>query len=186
MSFPVFFDTCVLYGELMCDLFLRLAEERIYEPYWSQDVLRELEFNLAKRIGLERTRKRIENMQHAFPDALVSGYKELISRMTCDKKDRHVLAAADYPPAQTLVTFNLKDFPEESTKCLGIEVKHPDDFLLDALNLKSDVIVKQCRDALDNYCKYPQTPKSYCNFLSRQTPHFAKELYSKLCSADAV
>lgn len=38
MSFPVFFDTCALYGELMCDLFLRLAEKRIYEPYWSQKV----------------------------------------------------------------------------------------------------------------------------------------------------
>lgn len=33
MSFSVFFDTCALYGELMCDLFLHLTEKRICEPY---------------------------------------------------------------------------------------------------------------------------------------------------------
>ncbi|WP_238567062.1 PIN domain-containing protein [Bifidobacterium reuteri] len=35
MSSPVFFDTCVLYGEIVNDLILRLAEERFFTPYWS-------------------------------------------------------------------------------------------------------------------------------------------------------
>ena len=55
-------------------------------------------------------------MTAAFPEALVTGYESLIKNMTCDEKDRHVLAAADYLPAQTLVTFNTKDFPETSSK----------------------------------------------------------------------
>ena len=36
MSFPVFFDTCALYGEIVNDLVLRLAEERMFVPYWSR------------------------------------------------------------------------------------------------------------------------------------------------------
>lgn len=42
MPFSVFFDACSLYGEIYCDLFLTLAEERLYVPYWSQGVLDEL------------------------------------------------------------------------------------------------------------------------------------------------
>ena len=42
MPFSVFFDACSLYGEIYCDLFLTLAEERLYVPYCSQGVLDEL------------------------------------------------------------------------------------------------------------------------------------------------
>lgn len=43
MGFPVFFDTCVLFGEVVNDVILRLAEELLFTPYWSGDVLDELE-----------------------------------------------------------------------------------------------------------------------------------------------
>ena len=49
-----------------------------------------------------------------FPDARVTGYKQLIGSMTNDPKDRHVLAAAVAGRADTLVTENLKDFPPAS------------------------------------------------------------------------
>lgn len=35
--------------------------------------------------------------------------------MTCDEKDRHVLVAAVHARAEVLVTFNVRDFPPEST-----------------------------------------------------------------------
>lgn len=59
MGFPVFFDTCVLFGEVVNDVILRLAEELLFTPYWSGDVLDELERNLTPRIGKERTQRRI-------------------------------------------------------------------------------------------------------------------------------
>lgn len=74
-------------------------------------------------------------MCSAFPDATVTGYDALIEDMTCDDKDRHVLAAAAYSPAETLVTFNLKDFPSQSVQDVGVELRHPDDFLQDVLDL---------------------------------------------------
>jgi len=38
-----------------------------------------------------------------------------------DEKDRQVLASAIRAPAQTIVTFNLKDFPAAALDPLGIE-----------------------------------------------------------------
>ena len=117
-------------------------------------------------------------MTNAFPDAMVTGYDSLIADMTCDPKDRHVLAAADHSPAQTLVTFNLKDFPEPSTAPLHIDVKHPDDFLLDVLDLDPGGVARVCYAALVSYKEYPQTPEDY-TLLLRQSglPRFAERVY---------
>jgi len=54
-------------------------------------------------------------MRRAFPDAEVRGYENLAETMTCDPKDRHVLAAAVRSDAAVLVTFNIGDFPDTST-----------------------------------------------------------------------
>ncbi|RSX54132.1 PIN domain-containing protein [Bifidobacterium goeldii] len=178
MSFPVFFDTCSLFGEIVNDLVLRLAEDRFFTPYWSESVLTELYRNLVPRIGEHRANRRIHAMRSAFPDALVTGYDSLIPIMTCDAKDRHVLAAADHSPAQTLVTFNLKDFPDSSTTSLHIEVKHPDDFLLDVLDLDPGRVAQVCYAALISYKAYPQTPEDYAYMLQRcGLPRFAERLY---------
>lgn len=42
----------------------------------------------------EKAKALVETMAGAFPDSLVTGYGKLISAMTNDPKDRHVLAAA--------------------------------------------------------------------------------------------
>lgn len=178
MSFPVFFDTCTLFGELVNDLILRLAEEHLYAPYWSQQILDELRRNLQLRIGEERSAQRVNAMTAAFPEALVTGYESPIKNMTCDEKDRHVLAAADYSPAQTLVTFNTKDFPETSTQPLRIEVKRPDDFFLDVLDLDPGRVARVCHMALLSYKRYPRTPEDYADMLRKSgVPEFANCLY---------
>jgi predicted nucleic acid-binding protein len=134
--FPAFLDTCTLYGAYLCDSLLRLAEACTYRPLWSADVLDELERALVAR-GLEKeaVTHRIGEMRRAFPDAVVRGYENLVETMTCDPKDRHVLAAAVRSDAAVLVTFNIGDFPDTSTAAYDITVVHPDDFLLDQLDL---------------------------------------------------
>ena len=134
--FPAFLDTCTLYGAYLCASLLRLAEAGTYRPLWSADVMDELERALVAR-GLEKkaVTHRIGEMRRAFPDAEVRGYENLVETMTCDPKDRHVLAAAVRSDAAVLVTFNLGDFPDISTAAHDITVVHPDDFLLDQLDL---------------------------------------------------
>ncbi|KAB8289240.1 PIN domain-containing protein [Bifidobacterium ramosum] len=50
MSFPVFFDTCSLFGEIVNDLVLRLAEERFFTPDYAY---------LLQRCGLPRFAERL-------------------------------------------------------------------------------------------------------------------------------
>ena len=130
MPFPAFLDTCALYGAALTDTLLRIAEQDAFRPMWSPDVLEELRRNLNKIPGLaERAAdRRIRAMTEAFPEAMVEGYEPLIAGMTCDPKDRHVLAAAVHSDSQVLVTFNVDDFPESSVAGFDIAVVHPDDF----------------------------------------------------------
>lgn len=74
-------------------------------------------------------------MRTAFPDARVTGYESLIPAMTNHPKDRHVLAAAARADAAVIVTANLKDFPAAALEPYQIDAVHPDDFLLDQLEL---------------------------------------------------
>lgn len=134
-TFPAFLDTCSLYGSYLCDTLLRLAEAGTYRPLWSAGVLEELERSLISRsLPAEAVSYRVSEMRRSFPDAEVIGYQALAEAMTCDPKDRHVLAAAVRGDAEVLVTFNTGDFPAESVEQYDITVVHPDDFLLDQLD----------------------------------------------------
>lgn len=90
----VVLDTCVLYPNYLRDTLLRLAEAELYEPLWSADILDELARNVAERIGPLKAKGLVDAMAGAFPESLVTGHAALLSAMTNDPKDRHVLAVA--------------------------------------------------------------------------------------------
>src|SRR6476659_4177533 len=75
-------------------------------------------------------------IRQALPDATVTGYESLVDGLDLpDPDDRHVLAAAIRTGAQAIVTFNLDDFPAERLQQYNIEAKHPDDFIIDVIDL---------------------------------------------------
>lgn len=154
-TFPAFLDTCALYGAYLCDSLLCLAEAGTYRPIWSAGVLDELERNLLERgLPKEAVTYRIREMRRSFPDAEVRGYESLVDDMTCDPKDRHVLSAAVRGNAEVLITFNTRDFPEESASAYDITIVHPDDFLLDLLDLYPGDVMSALRTQARGY-KYP-------------------------------
>lgn len=55
-------------------------------------------------------------------------------------KDRHVLAAAVVCGAQTIVTFNLKDFPEDALVHWNVEAQSPDEFLIHQYHLAPEAV----------------------------------------------
>lgn len=182
MSFPAFFDTNVLYGALLNDFLLELADRGLYRPLWSADILEELRRNLvdggedANLIG-----KRISTMTRYFPDAMVDGYDSLIPTMTCDPKDRHVLAAAVRGGAEVLVTFNVKDFPPSSTAPFDVEVVHPDDFLLDQLDLYHAPTLRALVELVEGYDSPAMRIDDYLLALTRAgVPRFADAARAKL------
>jgi predicted nucleic acid-binding protein len=147
-------DACVLVPNALCDTLLRLAEHGFYRPLWSQRILDEVHFAvLAARPDLTETRiaSRIAAMAAAFDDASVTGWEPVCAGLDLpDPDDRHVLAAAIAGGAQSLVTFNTKDFPDTSLRGNDVEVVHPDEFLLDQLDLHPGlalrVLTEQARD----------------------------------------
>jgi hypothetical protein len=77
-------------------------------------------------------------MNRSVPDCLVENYEGLIAGLVLpDPDDRHVLAAAIAGHADAIVTFNLKDFPASALDAHLIEAIHPDDFILNQLELRS-------------------------------------------------
>ena len=76
-------------------------------------------------------------MNRSVPDCLVENYEGLIAGLVLpDPDDRHVLAAAIAGHADAMVTFNLKDFPADALDPHLIEAIHPDDFVLNQLELR--------------------------------------------------
>lgn len=158
MSFPAFLDTCVLYPAYLCDTLLRLAEAETFRPLWSVDVLEELRRNLIERgLDVEKVEYRISEMRRSFPDATVTGYDSLVESMTNDPKDRHVLAAAVRANAEVIVTYNVTDFPENALKPYDISALHPDDFLLDQLDLHPGATVQALHAQTAAYHREPTT-----------------------------
>ena len=91
------------------------AGANVFTTNGSQAVLRNRQD--LKREQLDRTR---ELMDQAVPDCLVSGYEGIEATLALpDPDDRHVLAAAIKCGAGTIVTYNLKDFPDHLLAPLG-------------------------------------------------------------------
>jgi hypothetical protein len=157
MAFGVVYDACVLYPAPLRDLLLRIAVTGIIRARWTEKILDECFRNiLANRpdlpaAGLARTR---HLMNRAVADCLVTGYEDLIEGLALpDADDRHVLAAAIRCGAQTIVTFNLSDFPQSKLVAYEVEAVHPDDFVLDLIDLGPGTVcavVKEQASALKN------------------------------------
>lgn len=178
MAFPALLDTCVLYPAYLCDTLLRLAEAEAYRPLWSNDILTELRRNVIEAgIRYERVDRRIAHMTRSFPDAMVTGYETLMDGMTNDPKDRHVLAAAVRANAEVVVTFNVRDFPEQALKPYDILAVHPDDFLLDQLDLYPGLTIDVLEQQAASYRREPTTIAGLLPLLKRTgLPQFTADI----------
>ena len=132
-------DANVLVPGALCDTLLRLAEDGFYRPLWSQRILLEVRdavLRIRPELPIERVQHRVDTMARVFEDATVTGWEQVAAGLDLpDPDDRHVLAAAITGGAQAIVTFNLTDFPETALTARGLQARHPDDFLLDQLDL---------------------------------------------------
>ncbi len=162
MSIPVLYDACVLYGNEVRDLLIRIAISGMVRAHWTDEILDEAFRNLlANRPDLSPDRLSVtrERMNLALPWALVGGHEPLVEALKLpDPDDRHVLAAAITAGAVVIVTSNLDDFPAVALEPFGVEAKTPDDFVLDQISLDEGT-VRDCVHQIARGRKRP--PKTY-------------------------
>ena len=167
-----FYDANVLYPAELRNLLMHLALTGLFRAKWSADVHEEWISSLLKnrpdltRDKLERTRMLMD--KHTV-DALVTGYEDLIPGLHLpDPGDRHVLAAAIRGHANVIVTMNLRDFPPDNIGSFGIEVQHPDDFILRLLDLAPGAVVAAAENHRQSLKNFPKTVSEYLEILERQ------------------
>ncbi len=149
-----------------------LALSGQFRARWSNDIHEEWMRNLlAQRPDLtEASLKRVrELMDSHVPGALVTGYESLIPSIRLpDPDDRHVVAAGIQTRAEAIITFNLKDFPEEALKSYNLRAIHPDDFITDLMGLNISAVLEAARRHRASLKNPPFSASEYLDCLLKQ------------------
>lgn len=138
--YTVLLDACVLFPMATCDALLSLAATGLFAAKWTMRIeaewMRSLEQrrpDLTGRLQLRRDSMREAVPDWEVPEAAWTGLEPCFELP--DPDDRHVLAGAVAGHADAIVTANVKDFPSHVTTPFGIEILHPDDFIVAQLDL---------------------------------------------------
>jgi predicted nucleic acid-binding protein len=171
-TFTVVYDACVLYPAPLRDLLVQLALHDIFAARWTDAIHEEWISGVLKsrpdikRAALERTRSLLNSNVR---DSLVTGYESLIGSLSLpDENDRHVLAAAIRCNADALITFNIRDFPQVSLEPFGIMAIHPDEFILNEIDLHEAVVCEAVKIVRSRLKNPPKTVDEYLATLERQ------------------
>lgn len=170
--FTVIYDACVLYPAPLRDLLMHLALSDLYRARWSDMIHDEWTRNvLASRPDLTQAQlNRTRQLMNAHVrDSLVTGFEYLIpSIILPDQGDRHVVAAAIHSGASLIVTFNLKDFPQAVLHPYHLAAQHPDDFIVDLLELHTAAVLQAAASHRRSLKNPPKATDEYLDTLRAQ------------------
>lgn len=152
---------------------MRLALTDLYQAKWTEDIHKEWMSNLLKNrpdLTEDRLEKTRFKMDLHVRDCLVEGYEELIQGLKLpDPNDRHVLAAAIRANAQTIVTYNLIDFPSKAVAKYGIDAQHPDEFLGHLIDLAPGKVIQTVQETRLSLKNPPKSSEEYLTILEQQS-----------------
>lgn len=171
-NFIALYDSNVLYPAPLRNLLMHLAMNDLFRARWTNDIHEEWISNLLEnrsdlsRPQLEKVR---DLMNENVLDCLVEGYEDIIPSLTLpDPNDRHVLAAAIISNTSVIVSFNLKHFPKKYISKYGIDVQHPDDFLLYLFDISTEKVCNAVKRSRINLKKPPFNTDEYLLCLEKQ------------------
>lgn len=143
----------------------------MYSPKWSSKLQEEFSAIFDKKklgISAEKIESQVRMMNKACPDALVMKYESLIESIKLpDENDRHIVAAAIKCNANVIVTYNLKDFPNEYLKSIGLFAVDPDSFIADMIDLSPEKCCDAFREMVLSKKKPPYDEPQYLEVLKR-------------------
>ena len=127
----VMLDANVIVSSWTLDVLLSLGDLGMIDPSWSEKILEEY---LRAMEGLKRrdaAEKKMTAANQAFPSAMVYGVGLPEGIELPDPDDRHVVAAALVGECDCIVTYNLRDFPQEALDKYGLRAMSPDDLVME-------------------------------------------------------
>jgi predicted nucleic acid-binding protein len=165
-------DACVLYPATVADALMSLSVAGLFAAKWTvaieDEFIAALEAQKPDAVG--RVERRRGLMRLAIPDWEVApeAYEVLVPCLTLpDPKDLHVLAAAIAGHADCIVTANLRDFPDEVMAVHGLEVIHPDDFIIMQLDIDQVAGLAALKAMRARMRNPPRTPEEFAELLER-------------------
>lgn len=171
-NITVVYDASVLYPAPLRDFLMWLALTDLFKARWTEEIHQEWIRNVLKNrpdLTLAQLDRAKNLMNTNVQDALVIGYESLIPTLDLpDLSDRHVLATAIQSRANFIVTFNLKDFPTSVLANYGVEAIHPDEFLLDLIDIDSAKVCQSVQKQRKTLKNPPLTLEQYLDTLMRQ------------------
>lgn len=188
-------DANVLIPPGLRDMLLSCAHVGVFRPVWQGEILDEVHRNsirisaskrgITKQQATAGVEHALTQMRRAFPDACAETklWVPLVPQMTCDQKDRHVLAVAVGTEATHLVTFNIRDFPVRS-RPPGIAVVNSDRFLRDRLGQVPELVVEAVEGMSRRLKSPPQSPAEIAALFAggQSAPRFGRELAGVLAA----
>lgn len=141
----VVLDACVLFPTVLREILLGVAAAGLYEPTFSDRILREWTRATAKLGPVAQMVAEGEAtlVRAAFPRALIREQPDIEARlMLPDPNDVHVLATAIAGHADAIVTFNAQDFPGHVLAAEGITRRDPDGFLWELHSRHPDAVAR--------------------------------------------
>lgn len=177
LGFRVVIDTDCLFSLYLRDILLNAAIADFFRPLWSLTTLDELQ-DVLQRDGKrtpEMAKRLRDALEEVFPESTVTHYQHLEGSLGCsDPDDEHVLAAAIIAQAGAVVTKNLKHFPNNSETKFGIEIVHPDSFLMDLIDLGPEVMIVTIAKLLQEYDRPEIDANSFAEcMIKANCPEFA-------------
>ncbi len=139
----VVLDACVLMSTVQRQLLLRVAEQGVFQPIWTERIGEEWRRNAERvwQVPPEKLANQWADMNQRFPGAMEPNTDPYeVGLRYSDPKDFHVIAAGlarrarcglQRPPAVHVMTWNLKDFNRSELRRQGLRVCTPDQLLAD-------------------------------------------------------
>jgi predicted nucleic acid-binding protein len=172
VRYTALLDACVLFPIATCNALMSVAGTGIFAAKWTARIDDEWmdSLALAKGIEVDKLARRRDLMHAACPDwevPLVAWQPLEACIELPDSDDRHVLAAAMAGHADCIVTANLKDFPSDVLEPLGIEVLHPDAFLVAQIELAPLHVLPAFKAMRARHLNPAVTPEQFADSLAR-------------------
>ncbi len=162
-------DACVLFPVAVCDSLMSVAATGLYAPKWTQRIEDEWTRSLEQKSGRPPGSYNVKRdaMRDAAPDWEVSEQAWMRIAKLPDSDDVHVLAAAIAGHADCIVTANLNDFPEDALAPFGIQVIHPDEFLIAQMDLDSLSVLAAFKEQRARLKNPAYTPSAFADAIER-------------------